>query len=358
MIPVYRVLDVTPHPNADLLDIVRIQGYQSIVQKDKFKVGDLVTYIPEQHIVPESILLEIGLKGKLAGPGKDRVRAIKIRGVLSQGLCLEAPKDATEGDLLDLGVRKWDAPIPVQLSGKVKYIGQHNCIKYNIENLKAWPKAFEDGRPVVITEKTHGTWMCMGLINGQRIVTSKGQSAKGLVFDDSERNLYTEVADRLWNRFGHLRSALREFTEALGFDPDTKTLGEPGEPPVYLLGEVYGAVQDLTYNHKPGQTSFLAFDVFVGQPNVGTYLSDLELDEMLSLSKIPRVPILYRGPFSIQNVENLTSGPETISGQGLHTREGVVIRSQVESYYKGLGRLQLKSISEDYLLRRKGTEYQ
>jgi len=83
---------IEPHPNADAIEIARVGDYQSIVRKGQFKDGDLAVYIPEQAIVPEWMLREMGMydeerqKGGLAGAAGNRVKAIKLRGVVSQGL--------------------------------------------------------------------------------------------------------------------------------------------------------------------------------------------------------------------------------------------------------------------------------
>lgn len=78
--------DVVPHPNADALDLAVIGGYRAVVKKGVFKKGDSVVYIPEDALVPEDILEHIGLTGRLAGKQKNRVKAIRLRGELSQGI--------------------------------------------------------------------------------------------------------------------------------------------------------------------------------------------------------------------------------------------------------------------------------
>ena len=87
-------IKILEHPDADALEIAKVKGYQSIVRKGQFETGDLAVYIPEQSIVPEWLLRRLNLwddakgKGKLAGSNGDRVKAQKIRGVLSQGILL------------------------------------------------------------------------------------------------------------------------------------------------------------------------------------------------------------------------------------------------------------------------------
>ena len=86
---VVRVV-IEPHDNADALEIARVGDYRSIVRKGQFTTGELVAYIPEQSVLPGEVLDELGLRGKLAGKEGNRVKAIKLRGVLSQGLVYPA----------------------------------------------------------------------------------------------------------------------------------------------------------------------------------------------------------------------------------------------------------------------------
>ena len=82
-----RTLDeVRPHPGADRLDIGRIGGYQTILAKDRHHAGEQVLYVPEAALLPAELIAEMGLTGKLAGPDRNRVKAIRLRGVLSEGI--------------------------------------------------------------------------------------------------------------------------------------------------------------------------------------------------------------------------------------------------------------------------------
>ena len=65
----------------------------------------------------------------------------------------------------------------------------------------------------------------------------------------------------------------------------------------------------------------------------------------------------HRGIFSKEALDEHTNGKETVSGKNLHVREGVVVRPVIERRHDEIGRVQLKSVSEKYLLRRGGTEF-
>ena len=125
-VPILQLDDVVPHPNADRLDLAVVGGYRSVVPRGKFKTGDWVVYIPEGAVIPEWILEKEGLTGYLAGPNKDRVRAVKLRGELSQGIVMRAsdynggnePSIAAD-DISDaLGIVKYEPPLPRQFAGR------------------------------------------------------------------------------------------------------------------------------------------------------------------------------------------------------------------------------------------------
>ena len=102
---------IEEHPNADLLELARIGDYHSIVLKGQFKDGDICAYIPEASIVPDGLIAEMGLEGKLAGPEHNRVKAIRLRGVLSQELVYPTPGRTAGTDLTEeLGITKWEPP--------------------------------------------------------------------------------------------------------------------------------------------------------------------------------------------------------------------------------------------------------
>lgn len=354
-----RVCRVTvrPHDNADSLELATVGGLDCVVRKGAFQTGDLVAYLPEGSVVPEALLEALGLVGRLAGPEKNRVKAVRLRGVVSRGLCVPARPGWAEGDDVTdvLGVTKHEPPVPLTMAGEVWSAGLHRTLSYDIPRLDGVEGCvLRTGEPVVITEKIHGTWCLVGWMpphlaspdQGRLVVASKGVSSKGLAFrrdvSPEQRNVYLRTVD------------------ALGLEQRLARVFGHADVPVFVLGEVFGSgVQDLHY----GQTArtgappgFRAFDVRVGARGTGHWLDDLALETTLAALGLPRVPVLYRGPFDGDVLAELTQGTETVSGQGLHVREGVVVRPIIERVDARVGRVQYKSISTDYLLRRGGTE--
>lgn len=353
-------ISVTPHNNADRLEVAHVLGYSCVVGKGQYHSGDKAAYIPEASIVPDDVLQKLGLEGMLAGAQKNRVKAVTLRGVLSQGILYPAPngvvtrpdgetkqfgtgEDASEF----LGVKKYEPEVPLGMSGDVVHLGADKLLHYDIENIQLHPDVFEEGEPVVVTEKIHGTFCGVGimpfeneeLIHGRIAVFSKGVGKLGNAFKNIERNennLYMKLVRRykldeiLMNRFSK------------------------SDKPVFIMGEIFGkGVQDLNYDQSGAE--FRAFDCAVRKNGELEYIKSSLVSDFIG-ADIPMVPRLYEGPFYRPIIEGIVSGRETISS-GVHMREGVVIRPFEERYVPGLGRAILKWVSKEYLLRHGGTEF-
>ena len=325
---------IEPHPNADLLECARIGDYFTVVGKGQFKDGDICAYIPEASVVPDALIAEMGLTGRLAGKKHNRVKATKLRDVVSQGLVYGMPDLAAGIDVTErLGIVKYEPPIPESMSGMVRS-AFGKTLKYEIENIKKYPDMFSEGEVVSITEKLHGTWCCFGMVGGELIVTSHGMSDKGLVFDINEENLQKNLYVRKWKEYEGRFNEICRMLDGKDF---------------YILGEIFGpGVQDLKYGMA--KKDFRVFDMKVDGEWIG-YNS-------IRAHGLTTVPVLYFGPYSRDMVNELTTGVSTIETAD-HIREGVVIKAfpDARSELTG-GRKIAKSINDDYLFRKgKTTEY-
>ena len=350
-----RPLDqVLPHPNADRLELAAVGGYRCVVGKGQFQAGELVAYLPEAAVLPPELIEALGLTGKLAGPNKNRIHPVSLRGALSQGVVMKAREGWVAGQSVmeELGVIKFAPEIPKELLGSAYALEEHERLDFDIENIKAHPNLFELGEPVVITEKVHGVFMAVGGLP-EHLARHCGHRA-GLSYVSSKGLLADRMAFQLDNENPYVRSADR-----LGLHAVAQDLAARWNTPVLILGELFGVgIQDLGYGQPGGQPAFRVFAIVrrnaEGQP---AYLDDKELAAVVSHFGLTRVPVLFRGGFSPEVVAEYTTGRETVSGEDVHLREGVVIAPAEERYTNEIGRLALKSVSEAYLLRKGGTEY-
>lgn len=377
-VPVVRIEAIEPIENADAIELAVIGDYRSVVHKGQYTVGDLAVYIPEQAILPPNLIEKMGLTGKLAGSDHNRVKAVKLRGCLSQGILYPMHWNAFAGHSIQLpdgssvypkeddnvadvfGIVKWNPPIPVHLSGEVYNAGQHLTVSYDIENFKKYPTILEEGEEVTFTEKLHGSFCGVGVLprhdcdpkhyRGEFVVFSKGLGADGLCFKDNvmnQDNSYVRALEE-GGIFDKLRTMRDEIESEGDFDY-----------PMFLLGEVYGGnIQSgFSYGDTP---KFRMFDVVAGYRGDQHYFGVDAKQHLATHLGIDMVPVLYRGPFSKELMYQFTDGMETVSGKETHIREGIVVNPVDERYDLAIGRVILKSVSATYLLRKdkNATEYQ
>lgn len=347
-------LIVEPHPNADRLELAQVGLYRAVVPKGVYATGDYALYIPEQAVLPDPLIEELGLVGKLAGKASNRVKAVRLRGALSQGIvcrpkALEsighlAVEDQDYAEALD--IVKWVPEIPAHMSGTV--LAAPDLIRWvDIENLKRYPDIFTSGEPVVATEKIHGTCCLVTYhrASDQLYVSSKGFGDKSLALEQDATNLYWRVAEQY-----ELADKLANYAE---WEDVTA---------VALFGEVFGAgIQDLAYGKAAARNEtlgFVAFDMAVVADTGKHWLSTLEFAGTMRAYGIPNAPVLYDGPFDLDKLVAAASG-NTVLGGGAHIREGVVIRPLMEQYSATLGgRKMAKLINDAYVTRKGGTEYE
>ena len=393
-------ITILPHPNAEKLELAKVADYRCVVGKDLYKTGDLVAYIPEAAVIPEDQLKFFGYwndelgKGLLAGSKGDRVKAVKLRGEVSQGLVFPVNKIAmylgqpdrefAVGDDVAglLGIVKYEPPIPVGMAGEVYNCGQAVTVDYDIENLKKYPDVLQEGEEVIFTEKLHGTSFQIGLLpviekydndahfhvqtnNGEGFffIGSKGLGAQGLCFKDVEantNNVYVRAARqfKLFEKLLKLRLFLLDGQVAVERDENGNVIPldiSALTGPLILQGEVFGAVQDLTYGAKQGEIFFRAFDICLGERSFRSYFDEDMFAKAMDIMELDRCPVLYKGPYSKEKILELTHHtkskvcPDQIS-------EGGVVKPTKERKDQTIptmgGRVILKSINEDYLLRK------
>ncbi|WP_329525965.1 RNA ligase (ATP) [Streptomyces sp. NBC_01462] len=347
-----EVLTVHEHPNADALELAQVGLYRAVVAKGTYRTGETALYIPEQSVLPPGLIEELGLTGRLAGSSSDRVRAVRLRGELSQGIVCR-PRALADVDLAraaadgtdfaeTLGIVKWVPPIPPTMSGEVE--SAPGLLPWvDIENIQRYPDIFAPGEPVVLTEKLHGSACLVTHLadEGRAYVSSKGFGAKSLALKEDPRNLYWRAV----HGHGVARAAAR-LAERLG----ARRVG--------IFGEVYGAgVQDLSYG-ADGRRESLGYAVFGVSAEIDGEVRWLDAAALLE-GELPLVPRVYEGPYTVDRVLDAASGRETVSGRGLHLREGVVIRPATERYSPVTGgRAIAKAVSPAYLTRKGGTEYE
>jgi RNA ligase (TIGR02306 family) len=323
--------NITLIENSDNIELATIKGWNVVVKKNTFKVGDLSVYFEIDSFLPIrlwSSFLTAAIKPKkiiLEGIGEIeglRLKTKKIRGVISQGLLLPI-KDFTE--LLDktleidqdiseiLGVYKYECPVPISMGGKAKGNFPELFPKSDeerIQNLKPYLSQYI-GKSFAVTEKLDGSSCSMYHYQGH-----KGVCSRNLELEEDYSNIYWKTAKKY----------LENIPE--GYMVQCELVGEGIQKnPLKLRG------QDL-------------YCFYVYKIDTQRYLDFYEMETFCENIGIDMVPTVYK-PFifnhSVQELLELANGSSLLNPNVI--REGLVFRL--------LGspeKVSFKAISNNYLL--------
>jgi len=338
-VAIRRIAKILPHGNADKLELAEVEGlaWQFVIPKAGFKTGDEVLYIPIDAVLPDELSVKLGLKNYLAGKDKNRVKTVKLRGAVSQGVVARpsAVKPDWRYELgVDykelLGIVKYDPPpVPCQ-AGQLKPLpaGVSAYDIENADNFKDVVAALLD-EPVFITEKLEGSnWSATRMPDGTRFVSQHHYRIEPI--EGATHDFWRVAAEQ----------GLLGAMDRLG--------AETGRQ-VTIRGEYVGpGVQKNIYRLKANQV--FVFDIEVHNESLP---APAFLDAAARLG-LQTVPVLWkdgtlRGWIDANGGElrRSSNGRSTLNPETL--REGIVIKPHTERRHPELGRLFLKQRSPEYL---------
>ncbi len=382
IVEVCRIEAVDPHPNPKVtrMRVATVKGWKTCIRLDpdtgiaEFSPGDKCVFFPPNSVLPPALAhgqtdtppgrlnlmrflgqLPIDPLTKLPRPG-GRVRAARLQGYPSYGFVM--PIDPVWGDDQNwaigtdvaehFGVTKWEPPPDSSPDAAPNYIRFHPYT--SIQSFGNYPHLLVPGIRVIFTEKLHGRNTRAGeVLFGDDLATAEWtfmvgshDSRRIAVGTDGRPSVYwSSVNDNVRALITYLR---QEY---------------PWDEPKYsiiVFGETLGT-EDTKYGLKPGTLGYRGFDIAINQK----YLSYGVKKALFAQFGIDMVPVLYEGPFSVDVLEQYTSGPTTMCKAGdagkFKGREGIVITPVDETFSAELcDRLILKSVSADFEERRGGTD--
>lgn len=174
LVTLRTIKELRPIPDADLIECAIVDGWPVVVKKGEFSVGDEGVYFEIDSFLPANDpRFAFLLKNKITWEGREgmRLRTVKLRGQVSQGLIL--PVDAFEqhieavmhgivDDLAEaLNVVKYEPPIPVELAGDVEGPMPSFIRKTDEERVQNLPNviAEQSGYMFEVSTKLDGTSM-------------------------------------------------------------------------------------------------------------------------------------------------------------------------------------------------------
>ena len=308
---VVKIADIQPIPNADAIVVASVKGWKVVVKRDEFKVGDLAVYYEIDSFLPIRPQFEFLRKSSFKRMGINegfRLKTIKLRGQLSQGLLTPIPEgiiDPKEGDDLTeaLDIVKYEPPIPAQLAGKIKgtfpsFIPKTDEIR--IQNFEVDVGFSPVGEKVYVTEKLDGTSFTCYFNNG--------------VFGVCGRNWeLTETADNsLWRMANmlDLKNKLTKYGKNIALQGELIGAG--------INGNLYGLSDHKLY-------FFTGYDI-----DKGRRMFFDELEWLLFRLEVPMVPVIEKYGYTLPTenlVDNMLKYAEGKSVLNMEVdREGVVVR--------------------------------
>jgi RNA ligase (TIGR02306 family) len=320
---IQKIKKLEPIPNADAIVKATVLGWQLVVKKDEFKEGDLCVYVEIDSLLPDKPVFEF------MKPRGMRVRTVRLRGQISQGICfplsmLPAAVLIEEGmDVTDiLEIEKYEPPVPANLAGIMKG-GFPSFI----------PKT-DETRVQVLQE------LLDKMANEVCYVTEKldGKSVTYFMKDDvfgvCSRNLELLASDdnTLWKLARDL-----QIEEKLSMLKGNYA----------LQGEVIGeGIQGNKYKLKGQQVFFFSvFDIDAYQ--YAGYNDFVRLISELNLRTVPILESDYVLSNSIEVLVNKAVGKSVLYNVD---REGIVIRPLIEKV-DSIGRVSFKAINPEFLLK-------
>lgn len=240
LVTVRRISDLKPIEGADFLELATIDGWCCVVNKGKFKVGDDCLYFEVDSLLPMlpqfEFLKSRGTKKMMVDQKETegyRLRTIRLRGALSQGLALpltdfpEVLPHLFRSDMLVdlasiLGVIKYEQPIPAQLQGMIKGNFPEFIEKTDQERVQNLTKELKSaaGLTFEVTEKLDGSSMTVYLKDGEFGVCSRNLELK-----ESEGNTFWRVAREM-----DLENKLRAFGKNVALQGELVGPGIQGNP--------------------------------------------------------------------------------------------------------------------------------
>lgn len=338
-----KIDSVRIHPNADLLDLCMVGGWQVVAKRGEFSAGDYAVYFEIDSFIPTEIapFLSKGQPPKeYNGVKGERLRTVRLRGEVSQGLLVpigEIPAAFNEfhrtriytpgqEDVIDLteilGIQKYEAPIPACLAGKVRGNFPSQFPKTDEERVQNLTRKLPTivAERYEVTEKLEGASMSVAMLNGEFIVCSRNL------------NLTETEGNSLWQqaRSNKIEERLRE----LNLDN------------IAIQGEIVGNGIEGNHYGLTGQDFYVysVYDIVAAK-----YFEPAARRELIAMLGLKHVPVIsdcytFDPATRAEDIVKFADGNSALAPTKL--REGVVFKS-LDS------QLHFKAVSNQYLLKQK-----
>ncbi len=325
---VRMVSNVEAIPGADNIEVITVDGWKVVAQKNEFPINSMCVYCEVDSFLPikpeYEFLRKSSYKKMSDGTEGFRLKTIRLRGQVSQGLLLPMsviPDTYYLADAPDLsellGIVKYEPPIPAELAGKVKGNFPSFIQKTDEERIQNLTSDYDKMKSHIyyVTEKLDGSSSTFYLRDG--------------VFGVCSRNL--DLLETEGNTFWRLAREMDLENKFKAFGSNIALQGE-------CIGE---SIQKNRYKLK-GQTIrfFNGFDIDHYQRL--DYLTFRNVIDIMGLETVPIEETQFHLPDTIEELIVYADAKSILNPNT--NREGVVIRSLDM-------KISFKVISNEFLLK-------
>lgn len=328
---IQRIKALEPIEGADAIEKATVLGWQLVVKKGEYQVGDLMVYCEIDSLLPERPEFEF------MKPRGMLVRTIRLRGQVSQSICfpLSFLSDnfpvVEDADCTDeLGIIKYEPPVPANLNGIAKGKFPSFIPKTDETRVQVLQPILDKykGQKCYISEKLDGSSTTYYIKDGEF-----GVCSRNLELIEDEENSFWKVARQL-----DIENKLR-------------TLGGNFAIQGELMGE---GIQSNKLRLK-AQTIYV-FNIF--DIDKYEYLDFEKFCEVMKVLDLPVVPIITT-EYGLENDIEAIVKRSVIKSQLCKEvwAEGIVIRPMKEfndfllQESGGNTRVSFKAINPEFLLK-------
>jgi RNA ligase (TIGR02306 family) len=321
-----RIEKILVHPNADTLELATVRGWQVVVKKGSFSQGDVCVYVEIDAVLPPKPEFEF------MAPRHYRVKTIRLRGELSQGICFSTsilPDNKEPAEVGDdvtelIEIQLYQPPIPACLGGDVVGAFPSFIPKTDQERIQNHRWILDELRNEewVVTEKIDGSSCTMFMRDGEFGVCSRNMQLK-----PSDNNAFWIAARKyqVEERFRGMNVAIQ--------------------------GELIGPkIQGNRYGLSDYQ--WRVFDVFhCERGDRGEYLDPYDAISFCKVMGLEMVPHLFRShTFQTMDQMLLSAEDKSVLNPKVE-REGLVWKPMQNRTDPRIGRVSFKVISNNFLLK-------
>jgi len=350
------ISEIVPIANRDRIVLAIIDGWQVIVKKDEFNVGDKCVYCEIDSVMPDKPEFEFLKKNDF------RIKTMKMAGVISQGICFPLsilPKgEYNVGDDVTsiIGVKQYEETMDIEKperkpTAKKKY--PKFLMRFAWFRKLVLPKPVDDTFPIQYISKSDqeriqnlpnivkdkGKWDCTEKVDGSSASYLLVRKKKKNFFDSEsyefivcsrnkkipikDNSSYWKVAEKF-----HIKQVL----EFLIHDDDW----------IAIQGEVLGpGIQKNKYRFKDYE--FRVFDMY--RQKIGGKVDFRTMKTQVEAAGLKTVPLVETDYVLPDTVDDVLKYAHARSVEANIWREGIVFRKV------GDGNKSFKAVDPEFLLK-------